>query len=431
MSFTPIDKFSVQQIQAFQEEKLKSLLLYLQQHSPYYQKLFSENNIAIKEINSLEKLSQIPTTSKQQFAENNFDFLCVPKSKIADYCTTSGTTGSPVTIALTENDLERLAYNEAESFITAGCKKGDVFQLMLTMDRQFMAGMAYYSGIRKIGGATIRTGAVSPQLQWESIERYKPNVLVAVPSFLLKMIDYAEANNIALNASGIERVICIGEPLRNADLSPNQLAERIEAKWKVKLLSTYASTEMQTAFTECEHQNGNHLRPELLIAEILDDEGNQLPPKTLGDLTITTLDVEGMPLLRYRTGDVCMYYNEPCACGRNSIRLSPIVGRKNQMIKYKGTTLFPAAIFDALSALKEVSDYVIQVSKNEIGNDDLLIHLVLNSNQENIISKIAEALQAKLRVTPALNLSSQQHLQSLRPTESRKLVKIIFTNQSL
>jgi phenylacetate-CoA ligase len=100
----------------------------------------------------------------------------------------------------------------------------------------------------------------------------------------------------------------------------------------------------------------------LLIAEILDDEGNLLPPQTLGELTITTLDVVGMPLLRYRTGDICMYYNEPCACGRNSIRLSPVVGRKNQMIKYKGTTLFPAAIFDALSSLTEVIDYVVEVS---------------------------------------------------------------------
>jgi len=428
MTFQPIDKSSGKSIEQFQATKLNAMLMYLQLHSPFYQKLFADNHIKISAIDSLEKLTQIPSTTKQQFAENNFDFLCVEKDDIADYCTTSGTTGSPVTVVLAETDLERLAHNEAESFITAGCKKGDVFQLMLTMDRQFMAGMAYYSGIRKIGGTTIRTGAVSPQLQWDSIQRYKPNVLVAVPSFLLKMIDYAEANNIDVNASGIERVICIGEPLRNADLSPNQLAKRIASKWQVKLLSTYASTEMQTAFTECEHQNGNHLRPELLIAEILDDEGNQLPPQTLGELTITTLGVFGMPLLRYRTGDVCMYYNEPCACGRNSIRLSPIVGRKNQMIKYKGTTLFPAAIFDALSAVKEVSDYVVEVSKNELGNDDLQIHLVLNSTEENPTLKIASVLQAKLRVTPALNVSSPHYLQSLRPAESRKLVKIVFTN---
>ncbi len=425
MTFEPIDKNSGKLIEQFQASELASLLLYLQLHSLFYRKLFTENNIDISTIDSLEKLTQIPTTSKQDFAENNFDFLCVEKVDIADYCTTAGTTGSPVTVALTEADLERLAYNETDSFITAGCKKGDVFQLMLTMDRQFMAGMAYYSGIRKIGGTTIRTGAVSPQLQWDSIERYKPNVLVAVPSFLLKMIDYAEANNIDVNASGIERVICIGEPLRNADFSPNQLAEIITAKWQVKLLSTYASTEMQTAFTECEHLKGNHLRPELLIAEILDDEGNQLPPKTLGELTITTLGVTGMPLLRYRTGDICMYYNETCACGRNSIRLSSVVGRKKQMIKYKGTTLFPAAIFDALSVVKEVSDYVVQVSKDELGNDDVQIHLVLNS-AENVLSKITSTLQAKLRVTPALKISSPQHLQSLRPAESRKLVKVIF-----
>jgi phenylacetate-CoA ligase len=427
MIFQAIDKKSSSSIKQFQEEKLKHMLHYLQLHSPFYQKLFAKNNIVIDTINSLEHLSLIPTTDKLQFAENNFDFLCVAKHDIADYSTTSGTTGNAVTIALTDSDFERLAYNEAESFATSGCKKNDVFQLMLTLDRQFMAGMAYYSGIRKIGGTTIRTGAVSPQLQWQSIKQYQPNVLVAVPSFLIKMIEYAEANNIDVNTSGIERVICIGEPLRNADLSANDLSKRITDKWTVQLLSTYASSEMQTAFTECEHQNGNHLRAELLIAEVLDDNGNQLPQKTLGELTITTLDVAGMPLLRYRTGDICMYYNEPCACGRNSIRLSPIVGRKNQMIKYKGTTLFPAAIIDTLNCITEISDYVIQVSKDEVGNDDLQIHLVFHSNNENILAKIATALQAKLRVTPMLNISSPLHLQSLRPAENRKPVKVVFT----
>lgn len=417
---------SLSEIKSFQEQRLKEQLVYLKENSPYYKQLFAKHEIEIETINSLENLVQIPTTTKEDFSNYNFDFLCVPKNRIIDYSTTSGTSGSPVTIALTENDLQRLAYNEEQSFICANGKSTDVYQLMLTLDRQFMAGMAYYLGIRKLGAAAVRVGPISPQMQWENIHRFKPNAIVAVPSFILKLIDYAEANNIDVNKLGIERAICIGEPVRNADLSPNTMAKRIQEKWNLKLFSTYASTEMQTAFTECEHGKGGHLNPELLIVEILDDEGKQLKAGEFGEVTITSLSIEGMPLLRYRTGDICCYYDEPCACGRNTIRLSPVVGRKNQMIKYKGTTIFPPSIYDALSAVAEVKDYMVEITKNDLGTDEIQIHIALAGSLDTAEQKIKTSLQSKLRVTPALNFVSGQHLQSMRPADSRKPAMIIF-----
>ncbi|HRG90443.1 MAG TPA: AMP-binding protein, partial [Chitinophagales bacterium] len=313
-----------------------------------------------------------------------------------------------------------------QSFICAGGKAGDVYQLMLTLDRQFMAGMAYYLGIRKLGAGAVRVGPISPQMQWENIQRFRPTAIVAVPSFILKLIDYAQANGIDLNQSGIQRAVCIGEPVRHADLQPNTLAKRIGEKWNIALHSTYASTEMQTAFTECEHGKGGHHNPELLIVEILDDAGNQLKAGEFGEVTITSLGVEGMPLLRYRTGDICCYYDEPCACGRHTIRLSPVVGRKNQMIKYKGTTIFPPSIYDALSVVPEVKDYIVEVSKNDIGTDEIHIHISLNGSIDVAEQKIKASLQSKLRVTPSLSFVSAQQLQSMRPAESRKPVMIIF-----
>ena len=421
-----LENLSAAEIELFQEQKLLEMLLYLQQKSPYYQRLFSESNISVNTINSLRDLQKIPTTTKEDFAKNNFDFLCVPCQKIIDYTTTSGTTGTPVTVALTENDLQRLAYNEEQSFLTAGCKSSDVFQLLLTLDRQFMAGMAYYLGIRKMGASAIRSGAVSPQAQWENIFRFKPNVLVAVPSFVLKMLDYAEAGKINFATSSVQKIICIGEPIRNADLTPNILAKRINGKWNVALHSTYASTEMQTAFTECEHANGNHLRPELLIVELLNDAGEQVKSGEAGEVTITTIGVEGMPLLRYRTGDICISNSEKCKCGRNTIRLSPVIGRKNQMLKYKGTTIFPTAIYDALSHVEEVKDYVVEISKNKIGMDEILIHLSISGSTDVVEPKLKSALQTKLRAIPCINFVSSQYLQSLRPSESRQPVLIIF-----
>lgn len=413
-------------ISSYQNTRLKQQLTYLKANSPYYQRLFAEHKVDVERINTLADLVNIPTTTKEDFSNHNFDFLCVPRNKVIDYTTTSGTTGSPVTVALTEGDLQRLAYNEEQSFICAGGKAGDVYQLMLTLDRQFMAGMAYYLGIRKLGAAAVRVGPISPQMQWENILRFRPTAIVAVPSFILKLIDYALANGIDLNQSGIERAVCIGEPVRHADLQPNTLAMRIGEKWNITLHSTYASTEMQTAFTECEHGKGGHHNPELLIVEILDDAGNQLKAGEFGEVTITSLGVEGMPLLRYRTGDICCYYDEPCACGRHTIRLSPVVGRKNQMIKYKGTTIFPPSIYDALSVVPEVKDYIVEVSKNDIGTDEIHIHISLNGSIDVAEQKIKASLQSKLRVTPSLSFVSAQQLQSMRPAESRKPVMIIF-----
>ena len=115
---------------------------------------------------------------------------------------------------------------------------------------------------------------------------------------------------------------------------------------------------MQTAFTDCEHGNGGHHHPELIIVELLDHDNHPVAEGQPGEVTITTLGVEGMPLCRYKTGDVCQAYNSPCPCGRTTLRLGPVLGRKQQMIKLKGTTLYPPAVFDVINQVNEVTDYV-------------------------------------------------------------------------
>ena len=421
-----IETRSLEDIHTYQSERLKEALSYLAANSPYYKELFASHHIDISQIKAIADLQHIPTTAKNDFSKRNMDFLCVDKSKIADYSTTSGTTGDAVTIALTSKDMDRLAYNEAISFACADGKAGHVYQLMLTLDRHFMAGMAYFAGIQRLGASTVRVGPGPPQMQIENILRFQPTTLVAVPSFLLRLIEHAEANGIDLNRSSVRSAVCIGESIRGIGFAKNTLSEHIQNKWDIKLYSTYASSEMQTAFTECSHGIGGHHHPELIIVEVLDDNGNQLKAGEYGEVTITTLGVEGMPLLRYRTGDICAYYDEPCACGRNTIRLSPVSGRKNQMIKYKGTTIYPPAIQDALSTVREIQDYIIEVSQNEIGTDEILIHICQNGNHDQTEQKIKAALQAKIRVIPSLNFVSTAFIQNMRPANTRKPLSILF-----
>jgi phenylacetate-CoA ligase len=409
-----------------QDEQFKEMLAYIFDNSPFYRELFSKNEIDITSVKSVADLPSLPITTKDDLQKRNDDFLCVPKAQVVEYTSTSGTLGSPVTIALTEKDLQRLALNEYQSFLCADGSKDDTYQLMLTLDRQFMAGIAYYLGIRKIGAGLIRLGPGVPSMQWETIIRLKPTAIVAVPSFILKLIQYAKDAGIDVKQTSVKKAICIGENIRNTDFSLNILGKKISEGWDIKLYSTYASTEMQTAFTECGEGRGGHYQPDLVIVELLDEDNQPVGPYTPGEVTITTLGVEGMPLLRYKTGDICMYDDTPCACGRDTLRLTPLMGRKKQMIKFKGTTLYPPALFDLLNEMDEVLDFVIEVSVNEIGLDQVLLYLVPAEVSEECDHRIRAYLQARLRVSPQVKYLSPEAILKMQFSEaSRKAIKFI------
>jgi len=425
--YPEIEFKSKEEIKRFQEDKLKIALQYLYDKSPFYQRMFSQNNIDIKKITKLEDLQQIPFTAKRDLQLYNEDFLCVPREKIIDYITTSGTLSDPVTFAMTDADLERLAYNEQISFECAGMEKGDIFQLMTTMDKRFMAGLAYFLGIRRLGASIIRVGNGIAELQWDTIQRIKPNAAVVVPSFILKLIKYAEEHGIDYKNSSIKKLVCIGENLREQDFSLNLLGQSIKEKWDVELYSTYASTEMATTFTECEYGCGGHHHPELIICELIDGNGNLVSEGETGELTVTTLGVEGMPLLRFRTGDLARFHTEACKCGRTTLRISPILGRLNQMIKYKGTTLYPPTIFDVLDNIPYIENYLLEVSDNECGNDDLLVKVGLRESIDyDIVKDLKDRFRARIRVAPEVEICPVDEIRAIiMPDINRKPIKFI------
>ena len=427
MLINGIEKKSPAEIKEYQEGELQKLLIYLSEKSAFYSSRFRENKIDISRIKTLDDLKHIPVTTKEDLQKRNDDFMCVDKSMIVDLITTSGTLGEPVTFAMTENDLQRLAYNEYLGFRVAGCSEKDVFQLMTTIDRRFMAGLAYFLGSRMLKAAMVRVGNGIPELQWDSIKRFSPTVIVAVPSFILNIVDFAERNGIDHTKSGIKRAVCIGEPMRNTDFSYNTLGKKINEKWPgLHLYSTYASTEMATSFTECENGVGGHHQPGLIITEFLDEHDNPVLPGEAGELTITTLGVEGMPLLRFKTGDICQGHYEPCSCGRTTMRLGPVIGRKKQMIKYKGTTLYPPALYDILDNIDGIVNYIVEVYTNELGTDEIVIRAGSHNTSESFEKAVKDHFRAKLRVAPAIKFETPDYISSIQfsPT-NRKPVKII------
>jgi len=426
-----IEFASAEEITRYQEQRLSEAIQYLNGNSPFYRKMFSRENINPDDVRTMKDLKKIPFTTKTDLNNYNEQFICVDRGRIIDYVTTSGTLGDPVTFALTDGDLDRLAYNEYISFICSDCSSSDIFQNMCTLDRRFMAGLAYFLGIRKLGAGVIRVGNGLPELQWDTIRRVNPTTMVGVASFILKMLDYADKNGIDYNSTSIKRAVCIGENIRNTDLSYNSIGKKITERWNIKLYSTYASTEMGTSFNECRMGQGGHLHPELIIAEIIDEHGNDVCEGETGELVFTTLGVEGMPLLRYRSGDLCQFFSSPCGCGRNTMRLGPIVGRRNHMIKYRGTTLYPPALYDVIDSVHDVAMYYIEVFTNDIGTDEILIHINTTGDSTAIEGLIKDKFRAKVRVAPRIIIEDLETLKkTVLPEMSRKPVKFIDRRQN-
>jgi len=421
-----IERRSKAEIKAYQESRLPELLTYLSEHSRFYAEKFRDNNIDIHKIKTLEDLGKIPPASKEDLQRRTKDFICVDTCKIVDYNTTSGTLGEPVTFVLTEKDLDRLAYNEYLSLVCSDGKPEDIYQMMVTIDRRFMAGIAYFLGLRKMGAGIVRVGPGNTALQFDTFNRIKPTALITVPSYLVKMIDFAEENGVDINKTTVKKAVCIGEPIRSNDFTLNTLGKRITEKWDIKLYSTYASTEMGAAFNDCVYGLGGHHHPELIIVEFLDEKDQPVKDNEPGEVVITTLGVEAMPLLRFKTGDICYHHSEPCGCGRNTMRIGPVIGRKQQMLKYKGTTLFPPAIYEILHEIDFVENYLIEVYTGELGTDEIVIKVGCRNKNEHYEKIIKDHFRAKLRVAPEVQVLTPEQIIGLSSPEiNRKPITFI------
>jgi len=409
-------------IRDIQEKSLKKHLHYLVAHSPYYRRILS--GLEIEKV-TLEKLCEFPLTDKSAFEKCNDELLAVPLSKIIDIVLSSGTTGKPTKIMYTENDLTRLAYNEEISFASCGVTSEDVVLLTCTMDRCFIAGLAYFLGARSLGAASVRNGLSSFASHLETIQLMKPTVIVGVPSFLRKLGLFLKSKDINPQMTSVARLVCIGEPIRAKNLSLLKMGEDLEEIWGAKVFSTYASSEIITTFCECTAQKGGHLHPELAIVEIVNDKGEVLPPGEKGEVVVTPLSVEGMPLLRFKTGDVSFLADKPCDCGRVSPRLGPILGRKKQMIKYRGTTLYPQAIYSVLDEIPEINEYYVTVTSNFELSDAVKVY-VSTDNDSCSPNRIMDKLQIHLRVRPEVVISSEETIRKHVYSEnSRKLIRFM------
>ena len=420
-----LDFAAPEAIRAEQTRLLNEHIDYCRKNSPYYRKLLRD--LPEKPL-ALADLADLPTTGKADLAEHNDEFVALPREGIADISFTSGTTGNPCRICYSASDLERLGYNDAKGYIAAGMRPGDRVLLTCTIDRCFIAGLAYYRGVVQMGASAIRNGLNTLESHAEIMANVHPEAIVGVPSFLVKLGEYLVGNGYDL--SSVRTLVCIGEPLRNRELKLTPLGERLERLFPGAAHSTYASSEMVTSFTECSARSGGHPPADLAVVEIVDEAGRPLAPGEVGEVVVTPLQVTGMPLVRFRTGDVSFQVpEEHCSCGRNTLRLGPILGRKAQMLKMRGTTLFPISFFSVLDEMEEVAEYYMEVSGTALSDEVKIFAAV--KYPDCTAERIAAKLYGRVRIHVPVEIVTVEAARAKVFGKSRKPVRFFDLRKPL
>ncbi len=405
-------------LRAMQERYLREHLEYCRTHSPYYRNLLGERDFSAF---PLESLSELPLTDKRDLATHLDEFLACPWEEIEDIVFSSGTTGTPCRVAYSGSDMKRLTYNERRCFHAAGLTASDRVLLTCTLDRCFVAGLAYYLGVRAVGAAAIRNGLNTIESHIEVMKSLHPTAIVGVPSFLRHL--GLEMRKRGIDLSSVRRLICIGEPIRDETLRLSGLGEQLGEIWKAPIHSTYASSEIVSSFCECTATCGGHLIADLAIVEIVDEKGRVLPEGEIGEVTVTPMRVTGMPLIRFRTGDISFLIRERCACGRWSPRLGPILGRRAHMLKCRGTTLYPQVLYSVLDQSPEVAEYYVVASGENLS--DRVEAVVALKVPGSSTEALAERLKAKCRLRVPIREVPLEEARKQIFSVSRKPVRFV------
>jgi len=313
-SFDSIESLPEDSIKSIQNNLLVETVRYAYQNSTYYKRKFDNIRLNPDEITGIKDLEKLPLTDRRDIQGDNAAFFAIGKSDIAEIVSTTGTTGNPIFISLTNNDLDRLARNEERSFAYTGANKDDLFHIAVTCDNLFIAGIAYYSGLMRTGASVVRIGPQNIIRHLDLIKKLRPTGIVAVPSFLTHLVGRATDSGIDVKSFGLKKLVLIGDSIRDVDFKNNSLGQAIEDYFGDICFSTYGITEAQVSFCECSMRQGLHSHPDFVTVEIIDDKGNALPDGEIGELVLTPLQISGMPLIRYMTGDITFKISTSCAC---------------------------------------------------------------------------------------------------------------------
>ncbi|MEA5144697.1 MAG: phenylacetate--CoA ligase [Candidatus Limiplasma sp.] len=353
------------QLRAVQDERLRDVVRRVYECVPFYRTKMQERGITPKDIRGICDIELLPFTEKQDLRDHYpFGLFAVPQSEIVRIHASSGTTGKPTVVGYTGGDIDRWSELMARSMYCAGISKADIVQVAYGYGL-FTGGLGAHYGAERVGATVIPISGGNTVRQLMLLQDFGATALCCTPSYALNLAE-------ALHAEGVKRTK-LKSGVFGAEPWTEGMREKIESMLGIDAINIYGLSEVMGpgVSVECMCKQGMHIWEDHFLPEIIGENGHGLPYGERGDLTFTTLTKHGMPLLRYRTHDLCTLTDEPCACGRTHVRMGRVMGRTDDMLIIRGVNVFPSQIEHALLQVEGiVPQYQIIVERQ--GNLDAL-----------------------------------------------------------
>ena len=394
----PAECSTREDLEKLQLRKLKGTVARIYQNVESYRLKMQEKGIAPGDINSLEDLRNLPFTTKADLRDNYpYGMFSSPLSEIVRIHASSGTTGKPTVVGYTRKDLENWAECIARSLTMAGADKTSVIQVAYGYGL-FTGGLGLHGGAEYLGASVIPISSGNSQRQILLMKDFKSTVLCCTPSYALTLAE-------AVAHAGIDpSELCLKAGIFGAEPWTQGMRDEIEKGLGLKAFDIYGLSEVMGpgVSCSCEAQNGLHIMEDFFIPEIIDPKTEKvLPYGEQGELVFTTIGKEGIPLIRYRTRDICVLMPEKCSCGRTTVRMSRILGRSDDMLIIKGVNVFPSQIETVISMFKELTlNYKILVGReNNTDTIEVLVELAEGLAIDNIrfVEELKHRVEHELR----------------------------------
>ncbi|HJA96352.1 MAG TPA: phenylacetate--CoA ligase [Candidatus Alistipes faecavium] len=417
------EKLSRSEIEALQLERLKKTVRQCLR-TEFYRERFAERRMTADDIRSLSDLRRLPFTTKQDLRDSYpFKMSAVPLSEVVRLHSSSGTTGTPTVILHTQKDLDEWANAVARCLYMVGLRPGDIFQNSSGYG-MFTGGLGFQYGAERLGMLTVPAAAGNTKRQIKFITDFGTTALHAIPSYAGRLFEVMEEMGLDPRRDTKLHTLIIG-----AEPHSEEQRRRIEQMLGVKAYNSFGMSEMcgpGVAF-ECTEQNGLHIWEDYYIVEIVDPVTLEpVPEGEVGELVLTTINREAMPLLRYRTRDLTRILPGACPCGRQHLRLDRMKGRSDDMIILKGVNIFPIQIETVLMQFAELgNDYLITLT-NEEANDLMTVEVELKEFSDDyprlqaLTREITRQLKDEILITPVVRLVAKGSL----PKQEGKAVRV-------
>ncbi len=409
-----VEKMSKEELRALQEKKLRQTVEFAYRYSEFYRRRFDEAGVKPDDIRSLEDLEKIPFVKKQDLRDNYpYGMFAVPLSQVVRVHASSGTTGKPTVTGYTFSDLDLWAESLARGMYSAGVRKEDVIQNAYGYGL-FTGGLGFHYAAEKIGATVVPASSGNTQRQIELMRDLGTTVICCTPSYMVYLTEYAEKMGVSIKDDTNLRLGFFG-----AEPWSEETRKRIEDKTGIDAINVYGTSEISgPVVTECHEKAGIHFWSDIFIIEVIDPEtGERLGEGEKGELVVTVLGKEALPMIRWRTGDITSIIEEKCNCGRWHPRIDRIVGRADDMFIVRGVNVFPSQVEYALMQVKEVSEhYQIVLERDDAGLDVMRVLVEINPEFKDKVGydvvqkKVTETLKSYLNVTPVVEVVDPETL---------------------